>query len=185
MYNVDYEINKELGECYLFMGEHDKARDYYKTALRFNAGAPDPYMGLAAIAVQQGELEDALDFYQKAYALSPGEKPLTGMAMIEAELGRHEDAFWHFKGVLDETPGNMMAVNSLLQLAYVLKRLDEAVPYLEAALETGNAEAVRYALAASLISLGRDGEAKRHLEILLGENPANDSAKQLYAQFAA
>ena len=25
--HLDYEINKELGECYLFMGELDKAED--------------------------------------------------------------------------------------------------------------------------------------------------------------
>ncbi len=185
MNTVDYEINKELGECYLFMGEYDKARDYYQKAIGFNPEASEPYMGLAAIAVQQGALENALTFYAKAHSLNPGEKSLTGMAMIEAELGRHEDAFQHFKGVLGEAPGNMMAVNSLLQLAYMLKRIDEAVPYLEAALEPGDTESVRYALAASLITLGRDDEAKRHLEILLGENPSNDSAKQLYAQFAA
>ena len=185
MNTVDYEINKELGECYLFMGEYDKARDYYQKAIGFNSAASDPYMGLAAIAVQQGELANALTFYKKANSLSPGEKPLTGMAMIEAELGMHDDAFAHFKGVLDEAPGNMMAVNSMLQLAYMLKRIEEAVPYLEAALEPGDTEAVRYALAASLITLGQDDEAKRHLEILLGENPSNDSAKQLYAQFAA
>ena len=30
--HLDYEINKELGECYLFMGELDKAEDYYTKA---------------------------------------------------------------------------------------------------------------------------------------------------------
>lgn len=185
MHTVEYEINKELGECYLFMGEYDKARDYYQKATGFKPDASEPYMGLAAIAVQYGELENALAFYTKANALNPGEKPLTGLAMIEAELGRHDEAFAHFKRVLDETPGNMMAVNSLLQLAHLLKRIEEAIPYLEAALESGDTEAVRYALAASLVTLGQDDEAKRHLEILLGENPSNDSAKQLYAQFAA
>ncbi len=185
MSTVDYEINKELGECYLFMGEYDKAREYYQKAVGYSAEEHEPYMGLAAIAVQQGALENALAFYQKAHALHPGEKTLTGMAMIEAELGRYAEAFEHFKGVLDETPDAMMAINSLLQLAYLLGRSNEAVPYLEAALEAGDTETVRYALAATLLSLGRDGEAKRHLEILLGSNPSNDSAKQLYAQFAA
>lgn len=185
MHTIDYEINKELGECYLFMGEYDKAREYYQKATGFKSEASDPFMGLAAIAVHQGELENALVFYQKAHELNPGEKPLTGLAMIEAELGKYNEAFTHFKSVLDEAPGNMMAVNSMLQLAHMLKRIDEAVPYLEAALEPGDTDTVRYALAASLITLGHDDEAKQHLEILLGANPSNDSAKQLYAQFAA
>jgi len=185
MNHVDYEINKELGECYLFMGEYEKARDYYNKAVASNNEMSDPYMGLAAIAVQEGNLESAYTLYCKANQVGPGEKPLTGMGMIEVELSRYEDAFDHFRAALDYNPGNMMAVNSMLQLAHVLNRLEDAIPCLEAAIEPGDTEAVRYALAACLISLGRDDEAKRHLELLLGENPSNDSAKQLYAQFAA
>ena len=185
MNHVDYEINKELGECYLFMGEYEKARDYYNKAVANNSGMPDPYMGLAAIAVKAGELENAYAFYRKANLVGPGEKPLTGMGMIEVELGKYEEAFDHFLSALEYNPGNMMVVNSLLQLAYMLNRLEDVIPSLQAALEPGDTEAVRYALAACLITLGRDNEAKTHLEILLGANPANDSAKQLYAQFAA
>lgn len=185
MNHVDYEINKELGECYLFMGEYDKARSYYFKAIENHSGMSDPYMGLAAIAVQENKLEEAHVFYSKAHTLNASDKPLAGMAMLEVELGRHEDAFTHFKIALERNAGNMMVVNGLLQLGYMLNRLEEVLPYLEAALEPGDSEAVRYALAACLISLGRDDEAKRHLEILLGEYPSNDSAKQLYAQFAA
>lgn len=185
MNQVDYEINKELGECYLFMGEYEKARDYYTRAIESNSGMSEPYMGLAAIAVNGGELENAYQFYKKANQISTGEKPLTGVGMIAMELGRHEEAFECFRAVLDHNPGNMMAVNSLLQLAYVLNRLEEAVPCLEAALECGDTEAVRYALAATHLSLGNEEDARVHLELLLGTNPSNDSAKQLYAHLAA
>ena len=34
---LDYEINKELGECYLFMGDFDKAEEYYRKAASNNA----------------------------------------------------------------------------------------------------------------------------------------------------
>jgi tetratricopeptide (TPR) repeat protein len=185
MDHVDYEINKELGECYLFMGEYEKARDYYNKAVLSNPLMGDPYMGLAAIAVNAGDLEGAHALYRKANEVSPGEKPLTGLGMIEVELGKHAEAFDHFSEVLKQNPGNMMAVNSFLQLAYVLNRLEDALPYLEAALVHGDTEAVRYALAACLASIGRKEDAKSQLEILLGENPAHDNAKQLYAQFAA
>lgn len=49
--HMDYEINKELGECYLFMGELDKAEEYYKKAVGSNGIHPDPYLGLATVAV--------------------------------------------------------------------------------------------------------------------------------------
>lgn len=182
---INYEINKELGECYLFMGEYEKARDYYNKAVASNGNMPDPYMGLAAIAVKEGDLEAAHSLYRKASLVRSGEKPLIGLGMVAIELSRYEEAFEHFRAALEYSPGNMVAVNSMLQLAHVLGRLEDAVPCLEAALETGDTEAVRYALAACLISLGHDEEAREHLECLLGENPFNDSAKQLYAQFAA
>lgn len=185
MSQVDYEINKELGECYLFMGEYTKARDYYTKAIESNKDAADPYMGLAAIAVNQGDLGNAYQLYKKANALASGEKPLTGVGMVAMELGYHEEAFDCFRQVLAQNPGNMMAVNNMLQLAYALNRLEEAVPYLEAALDCGDTEAVRYALAATQLTLGHEEEARQHLELLLGENPSNDSAKQLYAHLAA
>ena len=64
--HLDYEINKELGECYLFMGELEKAEEYYKKAASSNGIHPDPYLGLATVAVQRGALEDAMLMYEKA-----------------------------------------------------------------------------------------------------------------------
>ena len=45
--HLDYEINKELGECYLFMGELDKAEDYYVKAADSTSSQAEPYLGLA------------------------------------------------------------------------------------------------------------------------------------------
>ena len=185
MSHVDYEINKELGECYLFMGEYEKAREYYLKAIACETGMAEPYMGLAAIAVSKGDLDDAYSLYTKANKVQSGEKPLTGLGMIEVEQGKYVEAFAHFTAALDRNPGNMMVVNSLLQLGHVLGRLPEVIPYLEAALEPGDTEVVRYALSACLLALGREDEARKHLELLLGEYPSNDGAKQLYAQLAA
>ena len=185
MSQVDYEINKELGECYLFMGEYDKARDYYLKAVSCDATVAEPYLGLAAIAVSKGALDDAYALYKKANQVESNEKTLTGLGMIEVEQGKYADGFTHFTAALDINPGNMMVVNSMLQLAHMLNRLQEAVPYLEAALDTGDVEAVRFALAACLLSLGRNDDAKIHLELLLGEFPTNENARELYAQIAA
>ena len=57
---LDYEINKELGECYLFMGDLDKAEEYYGKAVTSNGIHADPYLGLATIAVQRGDLDKAM-----------------------------------------------------------------------------------------------------------------------------
>ena len=39
---LDYEINKELGECYLFMGDFDKAEEYYRKAASSNSQSAAP-----------------------------------------------------------------------------------------------------------------------------------------------
>ena len=43
--HLDYEINKELGECYLFMGDLNKAENYYQKAAGNNGVHLDLYLG--------------------------------------------------------------------------------------------------------------------------------------------
>ena len=92
MSHLDYEINKELGECYLFMGELDKAKDYYQKAASSNGVHAAPYIGLATIAVQKGELEKAMSLYKKAAEVEPNDKSYAGMGLIAMEKGNTEEA---------------------------------------------------------------------------------------------
>ncbi|MCC8193690.1 MAG: tetratricopeptide repeat protein [Deltaproteobacteria bacterium] len=183
--HIDYEINKELGECYLFMGDFDKAETYYQKAAAAAPDQADAYMGLATVAVQKGDLDTARAHYAKAAELKPFDKPLAGLGLIAMEKGVHDEAFEYFCQALGINPGNMVAINGLVQEGYFLDRLEEIIPYLKAALEADDAEPVRYTLAGCLTALGRDEEAKMELEALLGVNPDNQSARELYARVAA
>ena len=183
--HMDYEINKELGECYLFMGDFSKAGDYYAKA---NLAAPEqaePYLGLATIAVQLGDLEQAAAMYRKASELAPSDKAFAGLALVEMENGQHNEAFGHFMDALKENPANMFAINGLVQGGHYLNRLEEVLPYLESAIALHDIESLRYTLAGCLASLGRESDAKGHLEALLGMNPGHENAQELYARFAA
>ena len=184
---IDYEINKELGECYLFMGEYEKAQDYYEKALACDPKRSEPHMGLAAIALNAGQLDVAYAHYCKADDIASSDKTLAGMGMMEMESGEYELAFTHFMASLEATPLNMVSINGIVQLGYFFKRLEVVVPFLEQAIihDDTNNEAIRYTLAGCLTSLGREAEAKEHLEIILGANPGNSEAQHLYAQFAA
>ncbi len=182
---IDYEINKELGECYLFMGEYGKARDYYSKAALACDHYCDPYMGLAAIEMQLGNVEAAHEQYRNAVKAEATGKSLTGLGLIEMEVGSHDLAFGHLTSALSHDPENILALNGMLQCAYHLSRLTDALAYLEAALGMQDADPVRYALAGCLTSLGREAEAREHLKILLGRNPQNACAQELYASIAA
>jgi len=181
--HLDYEINKELGECYLFMGELDKAEGYYQKAASSNGVHPDPYLGLATIAVQRGDLQQAMTLYQKAEDISSSDKSLAGIALISAQQGQQDKAFALYGKALALNPENIIALFGLVQAAHVLGRTDEAIvplgQYLE--LNPGKSE-VRYALGGCLVTSGRQAEAKRHLEQVLEMDPAYAPAAELLAQ---
>lgn len=186
MSNLDYEINKELGECYLFMGDLDKAEDYYRKAIGGDTLYAAPYLGLATIAVQRGKLDAALVLYNKAAAIETNDKAICGIGLVLMEQGAHEEAFEQFAGALALNPNNMVALNCLVREGYHLSCLERVLPFLEAGLETSTeASAIRVTLAGCLISLGRHEQARNHLEEVLGMDPTNTSARELFETMAA
>lgn len=183
---LDYEINKELGECYLFMGDYEKAEDYYRKAACANSGSAAPIMGLATVAVQRSELDKALTLYKKACSIEETSKALCGIGLVYMEKGEHNEAFEYFTRSLARESGNIVALNCMVREAYQTNQVDKTISFLENALHgSDEKEAVRITLAGCLIYLGRQSEAREHLEIVLGDNPANPSAKELFESMAA
>jgi len=161
---MDYEINKELGECYLFMGDFDKAEEYYRKAAENNTESSAPYMGLATVAVQRADLDKALVLYKKAAAVEENDKALCGIGLVNMEQGHHEEAYSWFCKSLDLCCSNIVAMNCLVREAYQLNKVESVLPYLEKALEVSTeGEAIRVALAGCLMTLGRSEEAKKAL----------------------
>ncbi|EGB14295.1 Tetratricopeptide TPR_1 repeat-containing protein [Pseudodesulfovibrio mercurii] len=182
--HLDYEINKELGECYLFMGELDKAEEYYRKAVSSNGVHPDPYLGLATVAVQRGDLEDAEVMYRKAHKIEPSDKSLSGIALIRMENGDRDEAFTLFVEALGMNPENMVALFSLIRLGHETERIGEIIPHLENYLEIDPAKhEVRYSLAGCLACVGQMDAAIRHLELILDKDPENASAREMLDQF--
>jgi tetratricopeptide (TPR) repeat protein len=181
--HLDYEINKELGECYLFMGELDKARDYYQKAAESNGVHSDPYLGLATIAVQQGELDSAMEMYKKAASIDPGDKALAGMGLIEMEMGNKDRAFDLFAQSLEKNPSNMISIFGMVQLGHAENRLGDVIPFLETYLSLDpNKHEVRYSLAGCFLAMGEKGVARTHLETILEAEPGHKDARDMLEQ---
>ncbi len=186
MSQLDYEINKELGECYLFMGDLDKAEEYYRKAINHGGTQSAPYLGMATIAVQRNKLDEAMVLYTKAHTLEESDKTFTGIGLVHMEQNAHELAYDHFVSALEMNPENMIALNCLVREGYHLGRLADVVPALETSMKVSTeASAIQVSLAGILISLGRTEEAKAHLEAVLGIDPSNANAQELIASMAA
>ncbi|MBI5520931.1 MAG: tetratricopeptide repeat protein [Desulfovibrio sp.] len=186
MSHLDYEINKELGECYLFMGELEKAEDYYKKAASSNGIHPDPYLGLATIAVQRGDLEGALTLYTKAHGIDANDKTFAGIGLVKMEQGLKADAFDMFLNALGKNPENMVALLSIIRLGHELERLEQVIPALESylSINPGKSE-VRYSLAGCMVCLDRKDEAQAQLEQIIAADPGFAPARELLSQFDA
>jgi tetratricopeptide (TPR) repeat protein len=182
--HLDYEINKELGECYLFMGELDKAADYYHKAAASSAEQADPYMGLATIAMQRGDMPGAMSHYSKAVTLQENDKALTGLGLVHMNQGNHAEAFDLFNRALSINPTSAVALNCLVREGYEQKRVEEVLPALYANLEMTNEENTRVTLAGCLIFLDRKEEARRHLNDALDINPKSVSAREILEHIA-
>ena len=186
MSHLDYEINKELGECYLFMGELDKAEDYYKKAASSNGVHPDPYLGLATIAVQRGDLESALELYSKAHGIDSTDKTFAGIGLVKMEQGAKEEAFELFMQSLAKNPENMVSLLSIIRLGHELEKLPQIIAPLESylSINPGKSE-VRYSLAGCMVCLDRKEEAQALLEQIVANDPGFEPAHELLAQFDA
>ncbi len=181
--HLDYEINKELGECYLFMGDLEKAEEYYQKAASSNGVHPDPYLGLATVAIQRGDMDNAMAMYAKAADIECSDKAVAGMALVEMEKGMNEDALAHFEQALSMNPENVVAIYGLIQVAHACGRLEDALPYLNNCLAVNpHKDDVRFTLAGCLASLNREAEAVEHLEQLLERDPSNAAAEELLGQ---
>ena len=102
------------------------------------------------------------------------------------EKGDHQQAFDYFAAALKKSRENIVALNCLVRESYQLGCVENALPYLEDTLRSGvEAEAVRVTLAGCMIYLGRAEEARQHLEAVLGANPTNINAKELFDTMAA
>ncbi len=181
---LDYEINKELGECYLFMADYDKAREYYEKARQVADDEATPYMGLATIAVQNGEISLAYGYYKEAVAREETDKTLTGLGLVSMSLELHDDAFTLFSKAMTLNPINTVALGCLVQEAYYLDKVKDIIIYLKEYYGRTKDDNIRITLSGCLISIGRNEEAKQYLEEILEVMPNNNSAKELYAVVA-
>jgi tetratricopeptide (TPR) repeat protein len=126
----------------LSQGEVDFAEDCFEEALGIDDLLADAYNGLAAVALDRGDLEQAEEHYETAYDLArdtlgteapnafywweeidtrPYMRAREGLARLYREMGRYEDAAAEYESLLRLNPGDNQGarfeIGPLYQLA--------------------------------------------------------------------
>ena len=121
--------------------------------------------------------------FRKAEDVVSSDKSLAGIALISAHQGDHDKAFAFHAQALGLNPENMVALFGLVQAAHMLGRTAEAIAPLTEYLNLNpDKHEVRFALSGCLIASGRQADARRHLETILEQDPANVQSAELLSQ---
>jgi tetratricopeptide (TPR) repeat protein len=130
-------LQQLLGRFLLFMNRPADARNAFLAAHKLDPRSPTPVIALAEVDLQNGHLDQVRSELAPLIA-SPHANADARMILAEAELnsGNSESALSLYRGVADEQPDNVKALNNT---AYLLvdrmHRPDEALKYAQRAVE--------------------------------------------------
>jgi len=115
--------NFGIGLCYIDRGERDKAKEVFERLVKLDAAFEDEHKHLFnefGISLRKsGMHSEALDYYERAVALSPGDENLRyNMARAALDKGDVKCAAQHLAACLKLNPGHAEA----LQFVDYLKR---------------------------------------------------------------
>ncbi|MCL5278467.1 MAG: tetratricopeptide repeat protein [Planctomycetes bacterium] len=176
-----YEVLRELGDCYTSLGQYGQAQQCYEKAASLGPDEPGPYVGLGVAALQTDKLEDAEIAFRVAYRLDPQcAKACAGLALVAQQRRDLSQAFDYYMKSLELDTDNIMALLGLFQVSCEMGSFAKVTGYLEAYLQTHPGDtSVMFALAALYMKDGRLGLSKAMLEKLLLLDPAHRDAANL------
>ncbi|XP_012867507.1 PREDICTED: Bardet-Biedl syndrome 4 protein isoform X2 [Dipodomys ordii] len=114
----DWEICHNLGVCYIYLKQFNKAEEQLQSALQLNRHDLT-YIMLGKIHLLEGDLDKAIEIYKKAVEFSPeNTELLTTLGLLYLQLGVYQKAFEHLGNALTYDPTNykaILAAGSMMQ----------------------------------------------------------------------
>jgi lipopolysaccharide biosynthesis regulator YciM len=119
---IKYEIGRQLIET----GERDRARRYFRGAIKLNRNFIPAYIGLGEISVDEDKIKDASEIWEKAFELTANIILLHRLEDLYLELGQPEKILQLYRQVIQRDPENLVLRFYLGKLCYRLEMVDEA-----------------------------------------------------------
>lgn len=154
------------GRVQLELGQYEAARTSFQTALEGDRGCAAAMAGLGSLAIRAGQLEQALEYLDRAVEVDPTRIDVKyRAAQVALALQRVEDAEQRLREVLRVDPGNAGAANDLAWiLAEQGRDLDAALALAERSFRLAPSSRVYDTLAYVRLRRGETSEAIELLE---------------------
>ncbi len=177
-----YEALQEMGDCYASVGNYKLAQKYYDKAAVLSPDAPDPYVGLGVVALQNNQLDDAEIAFKVACRLDAKcAKAYAGLGLAAQQRTDYKQAFEMFLKCLELDTENLIALLGLFQASCQMGSFAQITHYLDVYLNMHPGDtSVMFPLAALYMKDGRFEESKKVLlDVLTLDKNHKDAANLL------
>jgi len=177
-----YEALQEMGDCYASVGNYKLAQKYYDKAAILSPDAPDPYVGLGVVALQNNQLDEAEIAFKVACRLNANcAKAYAGLGLTAQQRTDYKQAFEMYLKCLELDTENLIALLGLFQASCQMGSFAQVTHYLEVYLNMHPGDtSVMFPLAALYMKDGRFEESKKVLlDVLILDENHKDAANLL------
>jgi tetratricopeptide (TPR) repeat protein len=154
-----YEVGRQLLE----RGHPDKARRYFRGAIKKDRTFLPAYIGIGEILVREGKTKNAVEILKKIYAKTNSIIILHRLEELFLELGEPDEIIRAYQEALQQDPRNAVIQFYLGKLYYRLEMADEAYDILST-LDGSHEQLVEYHKIMANLYL-----RKQHMEEAVGE----------------
>jgi tetratricopeptide (TPR) repeat protein len=178
---LDITELRQLADSFLSVGDLDRAQDAYEKAAVLDPDAPDPYVGLAAVALRKNRLDDARLAFRVACRLDPRcPKAWEGLGRVAQQNEDYETAFEMYLRCLELDTNNLIALLGLFQASSQMGSFAKIIHYLEVYLNMHPDDtAVMFSLATLYIKEDRYENAQAMLLKIRSISPENKDVENL------
>jgi tetratricopeptide (TPR) repeat protein len=137
-------IANDLGRYYFYQGDLEKAEDQFSTVLnlwdrsisRNEKILSDAYSGLGGIRYQQNRMDEAMEYFEKAFDLRPHDHSvLQNLGSVHVARQDYDSAVRYYGMALEINPRDEVTYNNLAAIYLTAREYQKALEQAEKALE--------------------------------------------------
>jgi tetratricopeptide (TPR) repeat protein len=175
------EVLRELVRLMIQVDRFNQAEPYVSRLIQLNPNDDNPVAQLGWIRLKQGRLAEARFQFDTALAIQPRNlSALEGVGKLALDQKDFETALQSFQRILELKPDNAKALANLVKCAYATKQFYPALKAVEnyVKLYPDNVDLL-YVLASLQFQVGRYGDSREQVKMILSFNPNHEKAKEL------